>query len=791
MANSTVGIRRLFGDASRESGHRASAAFGATLALTVTLACAAFLLLMAAIWVVHPPHKLPGFFAAGGDQNQGTKTFLYVAAYAVIAPLALIAVPRVADAIAAGPNAAGVDALAAALAGSLALVLLFVKLSSSFPWGDGTAVVLVTVGLWGLAAAALLVRAMQQRLFAPLVSLAGWSERLAVVAGALVFGVVLCVTALHDLSLLPVVLGTLLVVGLLVGGGRIALPRLAGRAGALADIVPALLLLLVIPNLFFFPLDGVAPNLLNLTGVQQFHHDFLLGPANQVMKGGVLMANEPVSQWGVGSIYFLTAWFHLSHIGYGTYGLLDAGLTSLMYVAAYALVRVAGVARPLAIATLALGVTVLVYNLHYAVGGLPQQGPLRFGFPMGVVLPLVVGARFARWRRATWAVALVVLGLSSIWALEGFAYTLFALGAMACLEASLLPAGGRRRWLGGRALLALGACVSAHVVFALVTLAVSGQLPAWSQYLAFVHAFLLGGKAGGITYGFTRWSPGVAVAAAYLASAIAIVLLVLRRPELVRRERVTLTALAGTTAWGVALFSYFDNRAATYLLLYVALPALLMGTLWLSLVLRLRDAVPRSGRTGALAFALCLAVLLLSAAWPSIGPRFARSPLAEAFPGGHGLRADVRRLWHIPALDPRSPEGVRLVRTYMPGRRHVLMLVSPDLGIEILMRSGTANELPLGDPIEESFVASSRIPVLRDAIARLRPGGRMLLDQVTWGALLELRRHPSADPLEQFANTLQAPLQAWILQRLDRSFRLRPIYRDRQGFVVVQLDPRR
>jgi hypothetical protein len=117
--------------------------------------------------------------------------------------------------------------------------------------------------------------------------------------------------------------------------------------------------------------------------------------------------------------------------------------------------------------------------------------------------------------------------------------------------------------------------------------------------------------------------------------------------------------------------------------------------------------------------------------------------------------------------------------------------VSPDLGIEILMRSGTANELPLGDPIEESFVASSRIPVLRDAIARLRPGGRMLLDQVTWGALLELRRHPSADPLEQFANTLQAPLQAWILQRLDRSFRLRPIYRDRQGFVIVQLDPRR
>jgi hypothetical protein len=433
---------------------------------------------------------------------------------------------------------------------------------------------------------------------------------------------------------------------------------------------------------------------------------------------------------------------------------------------------------------------VLVYNLHYAVGGLPQQGPLRFGFPMGAVLALVIGARYERWRRAAGIAALVVLGLSSIWALEGFAYTLLALAAMSCFEASLLPAGGRLRWLGRRALLALAACACAHLIFALATLAASGQLPAWSQYYAFVHAFLLGGKAGGITYGFPPWSPGVAVAAAYLASAVAIVLLIRRRPDIVRRQRVALTALVGTTAWGVGLFSYFDNRSATYLLLYVALPALLMGALWLSLLLRSRPAVSVAGRWGALGFALCLAVLLVSAAWPSIGPRFARSPLAEAFPGGHGLRNDLHQLWHMPALDPRTPDGVHLVRTYMPGQRHVLVLVSPDLGIEILLKSGTASRLPIGDPIEESFVSSSRVPVLRKAIDKLRPGQRMLLDPVTWGALLKLRANPSVDPLQAFEKTLQAPLQAWILQRLDQRFRLRPIFRDRQGFVVVQLDPR-
>ena len=768
-----------------------TAGFGATLVLTVTFAFASFLLLMAAIWVVHPPHKLPGFFAAGGDQNQGTKTFLYVFAYAAILPLAVIAVPRLADAIAAGPSGEGLPALASLLSGSLALALLFVKLSTALPWGDGTGVVLVAVGVWALGATLLLRRLMRAPAWPPLLSLARCSAWLWAAVGVLLFGLVLSVTAVHSLSVLPLVLGALVAVVVVAYAGRVALPRLSPGLGVAIDVAVVLLLFLVIPNLHFFPFDGVAPSLLNVTGVQQFHHDFLLGPANQVLRGGVLMADEPVSQWGVGSIYFLTAWFHIAPIGYGTYGLLDAGLTALMYVAAYALLRIAGVGRPLVIAALALGVAVLVYNLHYAVGGLPQQGPLRFGFPMGAVLALAAAARYERHRRAAGIAALVVLGLSSVWALEGFAHTLLALAAMSCFEAALMPAGGRLRWLGRRALLGLAACACAHLVFALATLAVSGHLPAWSQYYAFVHAFLLGGKAGGITYGFTRWSPGVAVAAAYLASAIAIVLLLRRQPGLAAAERVALTAVAGTTAWGIGLFSYFDNRSATYLLLYVALPALLMAALWLSLLLRSRAGLSRAGRSGALAFALCLAVLLLSAAWPSIGPRFSRSPLAEAFPGGHGLRDDVRRLWHMPALDPRAPEGVRLVRTYMPGQRHVLVLTSPDLGTEILLRSGTANALPIGDPIEESFVSSSRIPVLREAIDKLRPGQAALLDQVTWGALLKLRAERPADPVKAFQTTLQAPLQAWILQRLDQRFRLRPIHRDRQGFVVVRLDPRR
>lgn len=791
MANPTLAIRRLIGEPPPWTASREAAGFGPTLALALTFAFACFLLIMSAVWVAHPPGHLPGFAAAGGDQNQGTKTALYAISFAVILPLTLLAAPRVAGAIAAGPNGRALPAMAGVLAGSLAATLMFVRLSDRLPWGDGTDVVLAAVGLWGVAATALVARAIRPGPWRPLLALAGRTHQVALAAGVLVFGAVLCVATISSFSLLPLLAGAALAAAVVALYGRQRLPDLSPRAGLAVDVVLGALLLLAIPNLLIFNPSGGIPTWLNQTGIIQFHQNFLLGPANQVLAGGVLLAKEPVSQYGVGSVYFLAGWFHLAPIGYGTYGFLDGLLTALYYLGGYTVLRVARVPRLLAACALALGVAALVYNLEFPPGALPQQGPLRFGLPVLVIVPAVIGARWPALGRPTRVAALAALALASVWALEGFAYTLFTFAAIVCVEASLRPSGSRRRWLARQAALAVGACVAGQLVFALATLAAAGTLPHWGQYGSFVHAFLLGGQAGSITYGFARWSPGVAVAALYLASAAAIVLLIWARPEIARRERVALVALAGTTAHGIALFSYFDNRSATYLLLYVALPALLTAVLWLRLVLRSPLEPSSLARRGALAFCLALAVIMLAAAWPSIGGRFARTPLAEAFPGGHGLRADLRRLWHPPPLDPRAPEGARLLAQYMPGRRHVLIVVSPDLGVEILLRAKRANELPVGDPIEESFVAGSRLPLLRQAIARLRPGERILLDANTWSMLGTIRRHAGIDPLRAFASSLQTPLQGWILQRLDERFNLRPIHGDSQGFIVAELGARR
>ena len=122
----------------------------------------------------------------------------------------------------------------------------------------------------------------------------------------------------------------------------------------------------------------------------------------------------------------------------------------------------------------------------------------------------------------------MLIGLSSIWSLEGLAYTLAVFAAMACLQAWLRPAGraaavagaGRRSWCAA-------ACACAHLLFAALTLAATGHLPDWGQYLAYLRAFLFG-RLGDLTYDFARWSPGLAVGAGYLASAAAIVLLVVR-----------------------------------------------------------------------------------------------------------------------------------------------------------------------------------------------------------------------------------------------------------------------
>jgi hypothetical protein len=762
------------------------ATFAPALVLTVVLTCAAALLLIAAQLLVLHPHAtgLPGMSGQYNQQRQAVKTDVYLITFLVILPLTLIAAPRLADRVASASSSRGLEAYAALMSGSLAAVLIGVRLSGGLPWGTGVKGLLAGLLAWGLFAGLLTWSVPRS---AWLLRLAEWMPVLTVISGLLVFGLLLCLTSKHSLGALPLALAGAAAVAVLVGFTRLRLPHL-GRWGIVVDGVVIALVLLAIPDLVVFRDPSGIPGIYFDPGIVQFQHDYILGPTNQLLGGGALLAGDPVSQYGVGLIYFVAAWGHVARIGYGTLGFLDGLLTALFYGAGYAVLRLAGVRRPLAVAALGLGVVALVYNFLFYVGQLPEEGPLRFGLPMLVVLGNVAGLRVPRLATVARVVVLCALGISGVWALEAFGYTVVTYLAVVAAAGWLQPPNERRGWVGRHLLLGLAALVAAHVIFALATLAGSGHLPDWGQYLAYVREFLFGGAAGRITYGFANWSPGLAVYAGAIASAAAVVLLVRFKPRLAGAAPARFVALAASTAYAIAVLSYTDNRSSTYLFLYVALPLLIAATIWLAVILDPETRAGVSVRRGAVAGALAVSVLLVAGAWPVVGTHFNRTALAHFYPGG-GFRAALHRLWHPPAIDPRSIEGISLLDHYAPARRALILFPTvPDLGTEVLIRSRRANLLPIGDPKADSLVPTVWLPRVRAALRDVGPGRRLLIDEAALRVLADLRRR-RVDVLKGAVDGGVVETE-WILRELDRRFVIAPLAHAPDGLIVAELRAR-
>jgi hypothetical protein len=771
------------------------APLGLTVALTVTLGVACFAVVLTVTLLLVAPKPVPGL-APLLTERQDAESTLYLLAFGLILPLALLVVPRLADAIAAGSNGRGLSLVAAVLIASLMLSLLVAR---ALP-GESAADALGMLALWWLGALAVLVRAGRARPWEALLRAAPLAFSAWALAAALVLAALLAFTSLDSISLFPLVLGVGAILAVLAAYARIrgrGVPKLSHRWGLAIDAAIILVLAFAIPDLVIFKpvgAGGVGPDAFNAS-VIQFHQDFLLGPANQVLAGDAVLVHTS-SQYGVAPIYLLATWFQLVPIGYGTLGFLDGILYVLLFASGYCVLRIAGTSRVVASGALVLAVVALLYNLVYPVGGLLQHGPLRFGLPMAVIVAATASARWPRQERAATVVQLLVVGLSAIWALETFAYTLGTFIALASLQAYARAASGRLRWLVRRLAAAVAACVGAQLLFAGATLALAGHLPDWGQYFAYLDALLLG-KLADITYDFAAWSPGLPVGVAYAASAVAVVLVAVRKRDLVTRERAAFVALAGTTAYGSLLFTYFVNRSSTHILPYVSFPAVLIGALWLALLLRGSLTEARRARLGGLAFGLSVALVAVAVAWSAIGTRFSDTPLAYAVPGGTSLSSGFHRLWHPPPINPRSPAGERLVDRYMPGERRILILASSNLGsaiaTEILTRSGRANELPFGDPVEDSFASSPDPAAIASAVDAIQPGDRLLMPESGFSVLAELRRQPSRDaredPVPVPAPDSLTPQQESVLQHIGERFRLHVIARE-EGLVVASLKPR-
>jgi hypothetical protein len=756
---------------------------GAVIALSSTLAIALFTLIAPILHAIVPVTDLPDPLP---DHHQDAETLLFVLAFAVLLPLGVWAGSRIADRISAGPNANSLPALAAVLTGLLALVLLAARVSSE-------AVLALGSLIWLAIAAALLLRAAGPQRTEAAARLAPLTARLWIGAAVLIAATALAFTTIDSVSWPLLIAGAVLIAAFVALGERIAVPAAGRRLGPLADVAVTVLLLGAVPNLVIFATGGGTADAVQ-TSIIQFHQDFFLGPANQILAGDAMLV-DTLSQYGVGSIYFLAGLFTFIPIGNGTLGLIEGVLSALMFIGAWGVMRIAGVSRLLAASAMAVAVIALVYGLQYPLGGLLQHGAIRFGLPIGVVVGAVAESRWPGAATPARLLQLLTVAVASIWALEAFAYTALTVGAVVAVTVVMAPAGGRRRELIRWIAQLFAACAIAHVLLAAITLIATGELPDWGWYLNTLREFLFG-QIGDLTYDFSPWSPGLAVGGLYVVSAAALSLLIWRRPDVAARERTMVIAIAGMTAFGVALFTYIVNRSADHIVPYVCLPAVAVGALWLSLLQHPALAVPNAARRAGWALGLGVSALLVAVAASSVDARFHESALAYARPGGASLSAALDRLWNPPPLRPAAGEGVQLLDTYMPGEERSSVLTSADLGVEILVRSERGSAVPLGDPWEDSFVPDDHLGPLGDYVAGLGAGDRILIDEPAREAFEVYRDDPERDPLETPAGGVTlipsglATLQEWVLREIGKSWDLKTVAKSPSGLEVVELVPR-
>lgn len=735
--------------------------------------------------------------AAG--QGEAQEWLVFALTFAAILPASLAGSARLARALERGGGPVALRSTVAMSASGLLCLVIAARGAYALTGRSALSSPLFLAGLaaWALGTAMLARRAVRGG--------PAWMASAPAPLWALPFALVAVVLlAFPPASILrPSQLGLAVLLAVLVLCGLLGLLRLRSRR-RLGWLVDTGVVALVV--LFGTDLSLYADTQRFLVEASELHHNFYLGPVNDVLHGRPMLV-ETFSQYGVGIFYLLAGWFKLAPLGHGGLALLSTLLTALEVVGVYAIFRVARMARPLA----AVAVLAVVIGAFFAPpASYPSMGALRFGLPFLLIAAMLLGERsLERSTRRSWALRtapLALLGLASVWSMETFAYCLAAFTGMAILRAVVpaeaeAAAGGPRadvRALARTLGMAAAACVAAHAGFALLTLLLAGALPNWGWYLGFLRAYA---REGISTLVAEPWSPGIAVCAVYFASAAALATLATRAPRLMREERVTLAAIAGTTCFGLASFTYFLGISFSDRLLVVAIPCSMTIALWLALLERRRGEVAPTVWVSALALPTLAAAMLVLFAWPTLEQRVAGSALALSLPDGGSngsLRAELARMWRSPPLSSRASDGVRLLRRYFPGDGPALVAAKPESTVDVLVQSRRANLLPVSHFLEESVVIERSWPRVRRAVERLEPGTLMLteldaLDPRRRGQTPHILRDGRArDPLPGLtALTTEVPLLRRTLAAIEARFKLQPLEATSTGFLVVRLAPKR
>jgi hypothetical protein len=500
-------------------------------------------------------------------------------------------------------------------------------------------------------------------------------------------------------------------------------------------------------------------------------HNYFLGPANDVLHGHPMLVST-FSQYGVGLIDALAAVFLVVPIGYGTFTLLLSLLTVLLSVVIYVILRWSTQSQLIAIFGLAVAVSLYVFEEPSYYTYYPSTGVLRFGLPWLVIFWSLASARTARHRRLFDVLVLATVAVAVVWSGEAGVYCLGTAGALACLDAAVAEASARERMqMAVRRIAQLvAASLFGLLAFTLVTRVASGAWANWGAYLDYVRLYTTGGLG---ALPIEPWSPGLALGAMYTVSAIAIVLLAVVRPGLVRERVVAFRAATGLTVTGVLVYTYYLDRAHPDNLIHISPPAVALLFVWLGIVrLTFDSRVAVAVASGAVIF---LGAMILSSEREDIGLKYPHTALAAVLGSAPPLGSQLRAMWHNPVIDPTATHVVAFVSSLGSMRGGLTTLLTPSVETEALLRLGTANAVGASQPCQESLSAQGPGRVAA-AVRSLRPGGIVVIGTAP-----------------QDAGEL-LPIQQYTFVLLQRRFTLRKIATDGQGlqaFRMIALAPRR
>lgn len=281
--------------------------------------------------------------------------------------------------------------------------------------------------------------------------------------------------------------------------GRVRLPVLRGWKGVACDLLLIALVLLAVPDI---PIYRVGPHPPPGRFISGRGGNGL--PRQPLPRGG---QRDPPRQPPAGRRGFPVRGrfdvpagrpLEFMPIDYGTLSLIDAVLSAVVFAAGCLILRMAGTGRLLGLGAMAVTVIVLAWCSPFPIGGMVQNGAIRFGLlPVSLVFFRIASIRLAGggepvWPRVSGWLAWAVVGLWAIWALEALLYTTATLTGLVLAEAMTRPPGSRSRWILGRVVRALIAWASFHLAFAIYILIAAGQLPDWGMYISYLRDFLVG-----------------------------------------------------------------------------------------------------------------------------------------------------------------------------------------------------------------------------------------------------------------------------------------------------------